>query len=625
MRVAPVAGAETSRRLPRVAYLCMEFGIHSRVPIYSGGLGVLAGDTLKAAADRGYDVVGIGLLYRHGYSQQRIIHSEPRYFPVQWDPAKEPLLEKMPFSIEVRIEDKPYKVNVWRMTGKGIGGTPFTLYLMDTNDPGNPEPRVTDYLYRGADPDQPGHPWWRLAQEMVLGIGGVRLIQELERRGDIAPRDIFHLNEGHAALAIAERLRQEGGMDALPRVSKEFAFTTHTPVPAGHDRFAIDLVRQVLGNERADLLMQLDPFAATNGHNVNMTHLALRAGRANAVSNRHQEVTEAMFQRERFGYAPVIQGVTNGVHHLTWVSDAMAGLFDRYLGFGWRADPFALRDLSKFRDNELFREDLRVAHREAKKRLNRYTNKTHKGPRLDDNTLTIGIARRAAGYKRLNLLLTDVERLKSIARMHGPIQILISGKNHPLDDHGKAVLADIIQKVKALRSDPDATKLVRIVFLKDYDMDKYRRMAGGCDLWINNPIPPYEASGTSGMGVGVNGGLNISTPDGWWLEGSHGDTTGWTIPYRDGETPEEAAAGLYGHIEEAARLFYTDYKGTFMDKMINAITFIGPQFSTYRMVGDYMDEVWRPLQNEQGPDGAVAVPDVAVDVVAAGAGVPMQV
>jgi len=545
-----------------VAYLSMEVAVDDELPTYSGGLGVLAGDHLRAAADLGLPLVGVTLRYRDGYFRQQLDgEGDQSEHPVRWDPAAR--LERLDVRTELTLDGRRVQVGAWRLQLEGVGGHRVPLYLLDTdleeNDPGARS--ITDQLYGG----DLAH---RLRQEAVLGLAAPAI---LEAAGHDLVRT-FHMNEGHSALVVLpllRRLRQRGAApaDALSALRQHFVFTTHTPVPAGHDRFPAELVVEVLG---PGVLEELAEAGYLEDDELHMTLLALRASRfANAVSRRHGEVTRAMFPEA------AIRSITNGVHAPTWVSPPFKALFDQRLP-GWRLDNALLHDATT-----LHLPEVEAAHRQAKMALLAVVAE-RTGVSLDPGALTIGVARRATPYKRTDLLLRDVERLRAIAAKVGPIQVLYSGKAHPRDEPGKELIRRVVAGAVRLG------EAVPVLYLEDYSLELARLLCGGVDLWLNTPSKPAEASGTSGMKAALNGVPSLSVLDGWWVEGHVEGVTGWSIGSDLlGDDEEDDVAELYDKLElDIGPLFY-ERPRRYAEVMRSAIALNGSFFTTERMVRQY--------------------------------------
>ena len=556
----------TPSRTGSVAYFSMDVAVDSEIPTYSGGLGILAGDMLRSAADLGIPLIAVSLIHRKGYFEQRLdAHGNQLESPAEWSP--EHRLERLEPKVAITIEGRQVHVGAWQYVFSGIRGHKVPLIFLDTDLEGNsPADRgLTDFLYGG---DQR----YRLCQEAILGIGGVRLLRAL----GYTELEVFHMNEGHSALATLALLEDLGGERSDRRFSeteirmirRRCAFTTHTPVPAGHDRFQTELVFEVLGEQRANTLANLQLL---NG-SLNMTELALRlSGFVNAVSMRHAEVSRAMFPDHE------ICAITNGVHATTWTAAPLASLYDRHLR-GWREDNSYLRYAIGIPLAEI-----RRAHESAKQELLRQV-RWLTGSQLDEKVFTIGFARRATGYKRGDLLFADIERLKQIARRAGAIQLLYAGKAHPRDEGGKEIIRRIFEAAAALAKD------VRVVYLENYDMALGKLLCAGVDIWLNTPLRPQEASGTSGMKAALNGVPSLSVLDGWWIEGHVEGVTGWSIGESDQtENDSQAeAASLYDKLEKVILPLYYQNADRFAEVMRGAIALNGSFFNTQRMISQYV-------------------------------------
>jgi starch phosphorylase len=534
----------------------MEFGIHERLPIYSGGLGVLAGDHLKAAAELGVPLVGVGLLYTGGYFRQGVDRSGRQtedYQPV--DPEAVGLVRE-DVSVTVDLAGEEIEAAVWRkdVTAE-LGGVP--LYLLEVD-------WLTDALY-GGDREH------RIRQELLLGVGGVRALAAL----GIAP-NVYHLNEGHSAFLQLERLRAlvTGGIetaDALELIRRSSVFTTHTPVPAGNEVFDEELVVRYVGDLASaggldrERLLELGRFADMPG--FGLTPFALRTSAyANGVSELHGEVAREMWAPLWPAQETPIGHVTNGVHLGTWLDPALAELL-RYGGVRPEASPDeahweAARDVPA--------EAIWRVHAAAKARLAERAG-------IDRNRLTIGFARRFATYKRAGLAFSDVERLLAL-----PIQIVVAGKAHPADAEGKDVMQEIVNLARSPRAQG------RIVFLENYDMLVARALVRGCDVWLNTPRRPHEASGTSGMKAAVNGVLNLSVLDGWWAEGYSPDV-GWSIA---GESDQADLEQLYRLLEEQVVPTFVNDRERWTEMMKESIAQLAPRFSMHRAVIEYVERYY---------------------------------
>jgi len=553
-----------------IAYFSMEMGIESAVPTYSGGLGVLAGDTIRSAADLKVPMVAVTLLHRKGYFGQRLSpDGEQREEPVEW--IIEDFLKEMLPRASVKIEGRIIHLRAWRYEVKGVSNFEVPVYFLDTDLPENSEwdRRLTDFLYGGD-------PYYRLCQEVILGIGGVRILRAL----GFDRIERYHMNEGHSGLLTVELLDEEakkGGRESIThedieRVREKCVFTTHTPVPAGHDQFPLDLVNRVLEHRKIIFEMK-EVFCCENL--LNMTYLALNLSRyINGVAKKHGEVSRLMFA----GYS--IDSITNGVHAATWVSGPFEKLYDRYIP-EWREDNFSFRYALSIPKEEIWR-----AHQEVKKRLINLVNR-ETGGEMDAGVLTIGFARRATPYKRGDLLFTDMGRLKSISSKASSFQIVYAGKAHPQDQGGKELIKRIVQAKEQLKSD------VRIAYLENYDMELGKMITSGVDLWLNTPQPPMEASGTSGMKAALNGVPSLSVLDGWWIEGHIEGVTGWAIEEarggdEEGSSSSKDVLSLYDKLEHVILpLFYRD-RDRFIDVMRNAIAINGSFFNTHRMMQEYV-------------------------------------
>lgn len=549
-----------------VAYFSMDVAVDSKIPTYSGGLGVLAGDMLRSAADLGIPMIAVSLIHRKGYFEQRLdSKGNQMESPADWTP--ETHLERLNPTVSVAIEGREVRVGAWQYVFTGITGHSVPLIFLDTDlDENSPADRgLTDFLYGG---DQR----YRLCQEVILGHGGLAMLRALDQ-SDIK---VFHMNEGHSALVTLALLEEHAGGAGEKRFSEtevevvrqRCAFTTHTPVPAGHDRFQTDLVYKVLGEKRAAALAQLQLL---NG-SLNMTELALRlSGFVNAVSMRHAEVSRSMFPDYN------IAAITNGVHATLWTAAPLASLYDRYLG-DWRSDNNYLRYAVG-----IPRAEVRHAHEQAKQELLRQVRRLT-GSQLDEKVFTVGFARRATGYKRGDLLFSNLERLKQIARQAGPIQLIYAGKAHPRDEGGKEIIRRIFAAAALLAKD------VRVVYLENYDMVLGKLLCSGVDVWLNTPLRPQEASGTSGMKAALNGVPSLSVLDGWWVEGHVEGVTGWSIG--DAEQTENdstaEAASLYEKLERVILPLYYKEPDKFAQVMRSAIALNGSFFNTERMVSQYV-------------------------------------
>jgi glycogen phosphorylase len=550
----------------KIAYFSMEIGLISDMPTYSGGLGVLAGDMIRAAADLRVAMVVVTLLHRKGYFYQRLDNNGRQIEePVDW--AVNDFLTELPQRASVTIEGRTVVLRPWQYEVIGPGGFRVPVYFLDADLAENsPTDRMlTHFLYGGDER-------YRLMQEVVLGMGGVRMLRALgyESIGH------YHMNEGHSSLLALELLDEEAqraGRAAANRIDvqtvrEKCVFTTHTPVAAGHDRFPIELVNQVLG--RGEVEEMKDVFCCDDL--LNMTYLALNLSHyVNGVAKKHGEVSRLMFA----GYT--IDAITNGVHASTWAADAFAQLYDRYIP-GWRQDNLSLRYALGIPRQEIWQ-----AHSHAKKQLLHYVNQESNAG-MDSDVFTIGFARRAATYKRADLLFSDIERLEAIATQHGGLQIVYAGKAHPQDEAGKEQIQRVFHARELLRDK------IKIAYLTNYSMEIGKLMTGGVDVWLNTPQPPMEASGTSGMKAAVNGVPSLSVLDGWWIEGCIEGVTGWSIGPADGQTADHTkdAASLYEKLEQIVMPLYCQGRNGFLDIMRHAIALNGSFFNTHRMLQQYV-------------------------------------
>jgi starch phosphorylase len=557
---------EIDGKAAQVAYFSMEIMVRPDIPTYSGGLGVLAGDTVRAAADLRVPFLAVTLAHRKGYFRQALDENGAQTeTPDEWRP--EDRLEGLAPIVTVPIEGRAVKVRAWKIAVDGVTGGRVTVLLLDTDLPDNsPGDRsLTDVLY-GGDLR------YRLCQEAILGIGGVRMLRALGC-DDIK---VYHLNEGHSALLTLALLeeRTEGDGDTRERVRQQCVFTTHTPVPAGHDQFSEDLVRRVLGAAATERLARHECLA---GGALNMTHLALVFSRyVNGVAMRHGQVTRGMFPKYP------INSITNGVHPVTWTAPSFQALFDRHIP-EWRLDGLNLRHAAMIGIG-----DIRRAHALAKRDL-LVEVESRCGTRLDSDVLTIGFARRATPYKRADLLFSSSERLAGIVERVGPLQVVFAGKAHPRDEGGKELIRRIHTASRELAGQ------VSVVYLPGYDTALATKLCAGVDLWLNNPQKPQEASGTSGMKAALNGVPSLSVLDGWWCEGWVEGVTGWSIGDDweiEGDAGREASA-LYDKLERViGPLFYGRPNG-YARVMRSAIELNASFFSAQRMVHQYVQHAYR--------------------------------
>ena len=614
----------------RVAYFSAEFGIHESVPVYSGGLGVLAGDHLKSASDLGIPLVGVSLMYREGYFRQYLNvdgwqqerYPENDFFTLPLVLERNP--DGTPVLVSVHFPGRDVALRVWHIQ---VGRVP--LYLLDANIPQNKaeDRAITAQLYGGDSHT-------RIQQEIILGIGGIRALKAIGKMPTVC-----HMNEGHAAFTGLERIRllmEEHKLDfatAFEAVKAGTCFTTHTPVPAGNDTFPMSMIEQYLGDymgkmgiDRATLAGLGRQHPSNEQEPFGMTVLALKlANVSNGVSRLHGIVSRKMWH-EIWPTLPAnevpITSITNGVHTQSWLSPEIAQLYDRYLGIQWEEQPtdFAIwKRVDHIPDAELWRTHERGRERLvafARKRLKAQLKRRGSPPSevdaaeevLDPDALTIGFARRFATYKRGDLIFRNVERLESLLNeKNRPVQLIFAGKAHPKDQGGKELIARVVQMARR----PEFVR--RVVFLEDYDMNVARHLVQGVDVWLNNPRRPLEASGTSGMKVPCNGGLNLSILDGWWVEGYDGDN-GWAIgageEYTDLVYQDDVESrALYDLLEQdLVPLFYTrggdGLPRGWVRRMKRSIMTLVPQFNTNRMVEEYTERCYVPSHRRSTKLGA---------------------
>jgi glycogen phosphorylase len=542
-----------------VAYFSMEIGIDPAIPTYSGGLGVLAGDTLRSAADLELPIIGVTLLYNKGYFKQNLDEngnqSEEEVF---WKPANH--LERVKNTITVNIEGRDVIVSAWLYWINGTTGQKNPIVFLDTDHPNNSEldRGITKHLYGGDEK-------YRLSQEIVLGIGGVRILEAIGC-GNLQK---YHMNEGHSALLTLELCsKADPTSDVIDAVREKCVFTTHTPVPAGHDQFEMNLAKSMLGDMIPDDICD-ELFWEGK---LNMTHVGLRfSDFINGVAKKHGEVSRGMFP----GYH--IESITNGVHSGFWTSPPFARVFDKFLP-GWRIDPFNLRYVLSIPKEKIW-----DAHQESKKKLIEKVNSMY-GKKMDADTFTIGFARRSATYKRGDMLFNNIERLRTIAKQH-KIQIIYAGKAHPHDGAGKDIIRHIFKSMK------DLAGSIEVCYVADYDIELAKMLVSGVDVWLNTPMRPHEASGTSGMKAAMNGVPHFSVLDGWWLEGHIEKVTGFSI----GEHPRDPSdddlddtEDMYRKLEYVILPRFYNERDKWVDMMRHTIAMNGSYFNTHRMVQQYV-------------------------------------
>jgi starch phosphorylase len=542
---------------PKIAYFSMEIGIDEHIPTYSGGLGILAGDTLKSCADLNVPIVGVTLLSEHGYFYQKI-DKEGNQIELPTNFNINDFLNLLPSKTSVKIDNRTVYIRIWSYLVKGVSGYIVPIFFLDTNVDNNSESdrEITKHLYGGDNK-------YRLAQEIVLGIGGTRAIHALGYK----TIDKYHMNEGHAALGTLELLKR---FKDIEKVREQCVFTTHTPVAAGHDQFDLSFAKPMIG----DILPEFVIKEVTFENKLNMTRLALFFSHyVNGVAKKHGEVSRLMFP----GYS--IDSITNGVHTPTWVSEPFQRLFDKHMS-GWRSDPYILRSAFSMDKNEVWN-----AHIEAKKKLIDFVNNRY-NVGMNYDHFTIGFARRQTQYKRPDLLISDPEKLIQLAEQVGNIQIIYAGKAHPKDDGGKETIKRIFSTMKSIHGK------IKIAYIHNYDITIGKMMTAGVDIWLNTPRRPLEASGTSGMKAAHNGVPQFSTLDGWWLEGCIENITGWAIgpeKTEEEESDDEADRNdLYGKLESSViPKFYND-RDNWIRTMRSCIAINASFFNTNRMVQQYV-------------------------------------
>ncbi len=558
---------------PKIAYFSMEIGLKDDIPTYSGGLGVLAGDTVKSAADLELPFIAVTLISRKGYFRQQIDdHGHQTEMPAIWDPAK--LMTLAGETVSVTIEGREVHIQSWIYFVKSPTGGIVPVIYLDTNLPENSaeDRKLTDSLYGGDES-------YRIKQEVILGIGGVRMLGKLGFRVKK-----YHMNEGHAAFLTLELLHEfkkdiesvwdEDHIWDIEAVKELCVFTTHTPVEAGHDKFSYELFGKVLGNYFPENILK----KLAGDKNVNMTLLGFNLSNyLNGVAKKHGEVSKSMFP----GYQ--IKAITNGIHSFTWTCESMKKIYDKYLP-GWAYEPEIFVRIGVIPDEEIWN-----AHQEAKKTLIDYVNSVSDSG-MDYETMTIGFARRATAYKRADLLFSDIKRLEQIGT--NKIQLIYAGKAHPKDSVGKQLIERIVSYKEQLKGK------IKIVFLQGYNMEIALKLVSGVDIWLNTPLRPLEASGTSGMKAAHNGVMNFSVLDGWWIEGHIEGYTGWAI----GPAPKEVesdinmnridADDLYNKLEKTIiPLYYNDRKA-WIRMMQNAIGKNAYYFNTHRMMRRYVTDAY---------------------------------
>ncbi|MEM3747599.1 MAG: alpha-glucan family phosphorylase [Thermoproteota archaeon] len=546
----------------KIAYFTMEIALSSEIHTYSGGLGVLAGDVVRSSADLNIPLVAVTLVSKKGYFRQELT-GEGRQIehPDPWNPSQ--FMQQLPEEVTVEIQGRDVRIKAWLYTVKSASGWEVPVYFLDTDVDGNrPVDReITSFLYGGDEE-------YRLKQEIVLGVGGVRMLEKL----NVAAHK-YHMNEGHSSLLALELLRKTE-MN-ISRVRSLCVFTTHTPVEAAHDKFPYGLVQETLGD-----FIPLNILKSLGGEErLNMTLLALNLSNyVNGVAKRHGKVSREMFPSYE------IHAITNGVHSYTWTCESFKTLYDKYLP-GWAHEPELLMRIDVVPDDEIW-----LAHTAAKKKLIDYVNESTRIG-MDYETLTIGFARRATEYKRHTLIFSDPERLRRVGR-RGGIQLVFAGKAHPRDYLGKKMIEELFRYREMFRGE------MKIAYLENYDMNMAAKLVSGVDVWLNTPLPPMEASGTSGMKAAHNGVINFSVLDGWWVEGWIEGVTGWAI----GPAPEEQVSpeerrnreldDLYGKLEYVIIPLYYKRRDEWRKMMKNSIGKIASYFNSHRMMHRYVSEAY---------------------------------
>jgi glycogen phosphorylase len=580
---ADLSSLDFSQR--RIAYFSMEIALSSALPTYSGGLGMLAGDTLRSAADTAAPMVAVSLVHRRGYFRQHLdAVGQQTESDVPWTP--ETMLPSAGQVVTITMQGRDVAVCAWRFDVVGVAGHIIPVFLLDTDLEGNDpyDRRLTDHLYGGDT-------YYRLCQETVLGLAGVALLRAI----GVKP-DVYHMNEGHAALLGIGLLEEHLDGAPLEQATEEdvaeiancCVFTTHTPVPAGHDQFGLDQMYTVLGQERGNAI---ERFGCLHNALLNMTYLALRFSRyVNGVAMQHGKVSQQMFPDYH------VHAITNGVHAATWVSEPLQALLDEEIP-EWRHDNHYFRSVYGIAPAKISN-----CHEVAKQKLFAEVYK-RSGQQFNPKMLTLGFARRVATYKRASLLFHDPKRLARLAKKIGGLQILFAGKAHPADSAGKSLIRDVFESAASLKDSG-----IRILYLENYDWELGALLTQGVDVWVNTPRRPYEASGTSGMKAALNGVPSLSVLDGWWVEGCAEDVTGWAIDDADDEDGE--ASSLYDKLENKIAPLYAK-PSAWARVQQHCIGINGSFFNTHRMLGQYFYNSYYPQMSEEE-----AVP-IAVDLQAA--------
>ncbi|MGA2386205.1 MAG: alpha-glucan family phosphorylase [Candidatus Bathyarchaeia archaeon] len=546
----------------KIAYFSMEIGVNNDMSTYSGGLGVLAGDVIRSSADLRIPLVAITLVSEKGYLKQKLtLDGWQLEYPDEWDPSK--FMKLLPQTVSVKISGKNVKIGAWVYEQQSLTGGTIPVFFLTTDfeDNSQEDRQITDYLYGGDDQ-------YRLKQEIVLGIGGVRILDAL---GINVKK--YHMNEGHSSLLTLELLKNNQ-LNA-DKVKNLCVFTTHTPVAAAFDQFSYDLLSEVLETEVSPEILQ--KYGGED--KLNMTLLALNLSKyTNGVTEAHMEYSNKLFP----GYH--IQEITNGVHSYTWTCTHFRRLFDKHIP-RWANEPELLVRVDTIPEEELWE-----AHTNAKKDLLDFVYNSA-GLQMDPDVLTIGYARRATAYKRATMIFTDIEKLKEV-KSEGRIQLIFAGKAHPKDEEGKKLIKEIYEFTDRLKGEVD------IVYLENYNMEMAGKLTSGVDVWLNTPLPPYEASGTSGMKAAHNGVINFSVLDGWWIEGCVEGLTGWAI----GPTPNQwldeqmtrkrEIDDLYNKLEYLIIPKFYHERDSWTRMMRNSIGKIAYYFNTHRMMRSYATDAY---------------------------------
>ncbi|MCP8318525.1 MAG: alpha-glucan family phosphorylase [Candidatus Methylarchaceae archaeon HK01B] len=546
----------------KIAYFSMEIGLKDGIPTYSGGLGILAGDTVRSSADLRLPLVAVTLMSKKGYFKQEITKSGIQFeHPEEWHPSE--FMTLLPVDVTVKIQDRDVKIKAWLYEVKGLTGGAIPVLFLDTDVEGNTleDREITFFLY-GRDER------YRLKQEIVLGIGGVKMLDTLGFK-----IRKYHMNEGHSSLLALELLRRyEMDIDIVRSLC---IFTTHTPIEVAHDKFPYEIVKEIMGE-----FIPLETLKKLGGQErLNMIRLALNLSKyINGVAKRHEYTSKRMFP----GYE--IHTITNGIHSYTWTCESFRKIYDKYLP-RWINEPELLVRVDVIPDEEIWQ-----AHREAKGALIDYINKTT-DIGMDYDTLTIGFARRATEYKRADLIFSDTEKLKKVDRK-GKMQMVFAGKAHPNDESGKRIIREVFGDIEKLKAE------IKIVYLEDYRIGLAAKLIPGVDLWLNTPLPPQEASGTSGMKAAHNGVINFSVLDGWWVEGWIEGVTGWAIgPNPDEELSDEERKireldDLFNKLEYVILPMFYQRRDAWITMMKNSIGKIAYYFNSHRMMRRYVTEAY---------------------------------